>query len=165
MGFWIIVIIFFIRLGYYKLFPPVLGGCYYAYQGVTVTMIDRAHKVYLYYGRCSDREGNCPEPSVVIDWRDDFGLNAYLLFHEDKTVEVINGGGGYYRVQKDGSPKIFIKEYENPELARLLDAYIQMKSYRNLVQIYGSVPHERHFNMRGNAQVHAEYAFLGNKEE
>jgi hypothetical protein len=148
---------------YMRTFPAVENIIYYTYQDVTVTRIDKWDKVYFHYGRCNDQDTLCPPPEVVITWRDDFGLRGFLLFHPDKRVQVLKGGGGLYKTTNEGSQLIFMKEYESPQFHEFMEPF-RNGPYKNLIEFSEVIAVEREINNRMNSHVQAEYMYVSEDE-
>lgn len=126
---------------------------HYEYKGVKVTRVNKGKESVFHYGYCDDENMPCPQASVVVDWSFDDFLDGFLLFHSNKTVEVIDYGGGSYEAA-EGDARLFIKQYDNVQLDSLLKTNAESGQ---LIRFSDVVSTERLINERSKSAVRAEY--------
>lgn len=131
---------------------------HYEYNGVKITRINKSKRAFFFYGNCDNNDIACKQASVVVDWSFDDSLFGFLVFNQNGTVEIINGGGGDFQKAK-GDDKIFLRDYKNTELQKLLSNYKAPRSYNNLFQISDNLELERSRNREFKSKVIATQVF------
>ncbi len=129
---------------------------YYECKGVQVTRVNKGKESVFYYGYCNDDDIPCPQASVVVDWSFDDFLAGFLLFHSNKTVEVIDYGGGSYKAA-EGDARLFIKQYDNHQLDSLLEFNAEFGHNKQQIRFSDVISTERLMNERSKSAVMAEY--------
>ena len=124
---------------------------HYQFNNVKINRLDKGDEVFFSYGYTNDVNEIIKDASVAVDCSFDHFLFGFLLFHEDGTVEVINGGGGNFKIlNKD--QKIFHKNYSNSELTSKLDSF-KNAEYNNLYQISDDLESEKSRNKSFGSKV------------
>jgi hypothetical protein len=103
----------------------LLTGCieekktiHYEYNGVVVTRLDIGNESYFYYGKYTSKEITKQKnylKAYSFGW--DGVMYGHLIFHSDKTVELVQGAGKYEEKGKNDSlffstEKFFLKKRE-----------------------------------------------------
>jgi hypothetical protein len=129
---------------------------HYQYKGVQITRIDRGSESTFFYGFCDNDEIECVNASVTIDWTFDNYLFGFILFNNDSTVEIIDGGGGEYKVHKNSNPRLFMKKYEYFQMADI-ESFVDRGDYNNLFQLSNDLELEEKRNKEFRSKIKAEY--------
>lgn len=98
---------------------------YYRFKGVTITRLDddsESDFYYGYYNRATVAKANSfvkAEYSGV-----DNCMDLFLIFHKNKSVELIHYGGEYLTQSGEGNPNFYFGDYENHALDSVLKIYL-----------------------------------------
>jgi len=128
----------------------------YKFKGITLSRCDADKKSYFFYGNCDNETKIINEALVTIDWKFDDFLNAFLIFHEDGTVEILRNGVGKFSAVKRGG-KIFFKTYESPEHSRITEKYFPPNHFNNLCRLSDNFEFEAKTNKEFKSNVLADY--------
>lgn len=126
----------------------------YSYDDTIVTRIDKDGEVTFYYGDLEDSTNEHPFIRASYSGFNS-GVDAFLKFNDDRTVELIHYGMGSFTQSDKGNSKIYMKDYENPELDSLIKSYGE--NYQNLIRVSDVIKIERKRNFENRSQVVAKY--------
>jgi|GEM_PF-4249285 len=87
----------------------------YKYQGVSVTRIDDDGESTFFYGEIKDDTTGYPFIKAEY-YGVNNGLDVFIHFKKDSTVELIHLGGEYLIPSSSAERKLFIGEYTNDKL-------------------------------------------------
>lgn len=127
---------------------------HYVYNGVQVTRVDLGNRSCFYYGYCNNEDIPCFNESVTIDWSFDNYLFGFILFNNDSTVEIINGGGGEYINHKNSDTRLFVIKYKNFQMSNI-ESYSEGEDYDNLLQLSNNIELEIKRNNEFGSRVDA----------
>lgn len=130
---------------------------HYEYNGAQVTRIDEGNVSSFYYGFCDNDDIECINESVTVDWSFENYLFGFLLFKNDSTIEIINGGGGDYTTHPNSDPRLFMKKYDNFQMSDI-ESYSEGNEYNNLFQLSNDVELESKRNNEFGSRVKAIYS-------
>lgn len=124
----------------------------YEYRGVVITRIDKDGETLFYYGKC---DKNCPDSYIKVKYSGfNSGLSGLLIFHENRSVELVSLGGGYFDTSENVDQRLFMKEHKNYDLTGWLDS-IRGK-YRNISEIT-EIKLEKEINLKNHSRVKVSY--------
>lgn len=92
----------------------------------------------------------------MLDWNFDGFLQAFLIFHEDGTIEIMKNGAGEFNSLKEGA-RMFFKEYESPEYNRITQKYFPPNRFHNLCFMSNNIRAEAVTNKESGSDVVVEY--------
>ena len=128
---------------------------HYSYNNVNITRVDKGNISYFYYGYCNNNDIRCINESVSIDWRFDRYLFGFILFKDDSTVEIIDGGGGSYINYSHANSKLYKREYDNTQLDNI-EVLKKKDGYDNLFQLSNDLVLEHKRNKKFGSKVEAK---------
>jgi len=127
---------------------------YYKYKDAEVTRLDRGKKTFFYYGHIYKKNVSDVKPEVIVDWSSDDNLFGFLHFFNDRNVEILNGGGGEYKTEKE-NPYLKYHDIENAELNQILKK-LRENPYENLYQISNYLELEKKRNKAFGSRVQSK---------
>ncbi|NQX38630.1 hypothetical protein HQN84_07205 [Pedobacter steynii] len=125
---------------------------HYEFEGVKVSRYDLEKRTYLYYGECNNAISIKKNVSLIIDWQFDDFLQASLIFHKDRKVQILSGGGGKFK-QISRKNEIYFKEYGSPEYNKIMDQYAAPNDLNNLCYIFDNTQFELEENKKLGSKV------------
>lgn len=142
---------------YLSLIAFIFTGCennitiHYSFNGVTISRIDYDGRTDFRYGT-TDSEN---DSSLVVAEYYGFnnGMDIFMVFKEDRSVELIHYGGEY--LKKIGNTKIIIPSYTSDKLMSVIDRY-RKKGY-GIVRLSNSLKLEKQFPDNLSSKVIARY--------
>lgn len=129
----------------------------YKYSGVTITRIDKNAATYFYYG---DYDRNYTKYNIKVEYSGfNNGIDAYLIFQPDKTVEIIHVMGKFKAESEYAKNSIQFKEVNNIQFLDWKDSL--EGNLNNVIHIVDGLTDnyntEKLLNMRNNSKVIASY--------
>jgi hypothetical protein len=125
---------------------------HYNLDHVSISRYDEDKKTYLYVGYCNNSESIKAHVSVVIDWQFDDFLMASMIFHKDRTVELMSGGGGELKKISPGNA-FFFRDYKPREYAEIIDEFSGTKGDKNLCELSDNLDLEKAKNLENRSYV------------
>jgi hypothetical protein len=123
---------------------------YYSDNAITITRVDKMSRSYFYLGRYRDEQ---ELPSVYIVSRVNEEMEAYLIFSEDHSVEMIVCGGKFKAVGEDND--FYISKKSRYRQSLYLDDH--RENYGHMIKVDGYIKNEKELNKSNKSLVDAEY--------
>lgn len=125
----------------------------YEYNGVTITRIDRDADVYFYYGNDIN---NLPKSYIKANYSGfNNGMGAYLVFENNKKVQLIRCVGLFKSIESDTNSKLQLVDHSS---LNIFDFEKKIKNnYENVISLSNVIELEKEENIKNRSKVKATY--------
>ncbi|MGB1206247.1 MAG: hypothetical protein ACPG5B_11405 [Chitinophagales bacterium] len=127
---------------------------YYEYNDIVVTRIDKGNKIYFYYNKCNNKSIPCSNSYVLATYSGlNSGMNAYLEFKPNKTVDIIRIYGDFEKTGND----ISINLINMSNIAFFEWEKNINQNFNNIAEVWDITNLEKKRNLKNNSKVKATY--------
>lgn len=127
---------------------------YYKYKNTTISRLDKDNHIFFYYGKVEDIN-NLPKSYIEATYSGfDGGMGSFLIFKEDKKVEIIRMYGLFSRIGKN-NPLTLNDTIKNIEFIEWKDKID--RNYNNVIELSDILKTEQIINKKNISQVKAIY--------
>jgi len=130
---------------------------YYRYGGITITRIDSVAKSLFYYGSYNKNHLGNINPNIEVTYSGfNNGMDMFIVFHKNGTVEVIPNGIGDVEQTEKKDTVFYVSNHENHALDSILKSYLS--SNLGYIRVSDALNIEDKFKREYHSRVQVIYS-------